>query len=277
MKRTYLILALFSFIATTQVLNIASRNDDPSLMATLWVQNSAEYEAITLQTYKQAEANLAEALVDSSWTASVEQHSGFSKLPPAIVLDIDETVLDNSYYQARLILDNNSFSEESWADWVYESNATAIKGAVKFTKMADSLGIRVFYVSNRDANLMADTIDNLKMHGFPMHDRIRTVLLKGERATWTSSKINRRKWVAARYRILMMVGDDLNDFLPAKEHSPLVRKQMIENYESFIGTRWFVLPNPVYGSWERTLSLTEKEESQATSASGIYRFLNPLR
>ena len=277
MKRIYLTLALFSFIATTQVLNIASRNDDPSLMATLWVQNSAEYEAITLQTYKQAEAKLAEALEDSSWTASVEQHSGFSKLPPAIVLDIDETVLDNSYYQARLILDNDSFSEESWADWVYESNATAIKGAVKFTKMADSLGIRVFYVSNRDANLMSDTIDNLKMHGFPMHDKIHTVLLKGERATWTSSKVNRRKWVVARYRILMMVGDDLNDFLPAKEHSPTARKQMIEDYESFIGTRWFVLPNPVYGSWERTLNLTEKQDLKAVNAQGIYRFLNPLR
>jgi len=277
MKRIYLTIAFFSCAVTSQILYSVSRNDDPSLMATLWVQNSAEYDAITIQTYKQAESNLLKALKDSSWTASVEQASAYSKLPPAIILDIDETVLDNSYYQARLILDNKSYSDESWAKWVYESNATAIKGAVQFTQMADSLGIRVFYVSNRNANLYTDTIQNLEIHGFPLEDKIPVVLLKGERATWTSSKVNRRKWIAARYRILLMVGDDLNDFIPAKELEPRKRKQIIEEYQNYIGTKWFILPNPVYGSWEQTLDLAESNKLEKTNASGMYRFLKPFR
>src|SRR5690606_35019318 len=124
-----------------------------NLHATLWTQTAAEYRAVALQTYAAARERLADALADPSWSAEVAQlrAGGFEALPPAVILDVDETVLDNAPYQARLIRDGGVYTPETWAAWVEEAAAAAVPGALAFTRAADSLGVAVIYLTNRRA------------------------------------------------------------------------------------------------------------------------------
>lgn len=239
----------------------------PTLQGTLWVQNAAEYDALGLQAYKQAEEMLEIALKDTFWTASVAQNSAeVSNLSPAVILDIDETVLDNSPFQVRMIEQNSSFNPEAWTRWVLEENADPVAGALQFTQAAAEKGITVFYVSNRDSETEKATRNNLARLGFPLGDETDTVLLNGERQNWNSDKINRRSVVEKEYRVLMLFGDDLNDFLPAKNITESERDQHVADYAEYWGKKWFILPNPTYGSWEQALlnfeSDTDAEEKQ---------------
>jgi acid phosphatase len=228
--------------------------DNPTTSATLWMQNAAEYKAITTMVYQSAGSELNTALNVRSWTASLEQENALYKdLPPAVILDVDETVLDNAPFQARLIKQNKSYTPERWNDWVREEKADAIAGALAFTKEAVNKGITVFYLTNRDASVEEATYDNLEKLGFPLKENIDVLLTKNERPDWTSAKDNRRQYLAKNYRILMLFGDNLNDFLPADDITNEQRKQLVEKHRQRFGTQWFVLPNPVYGSWEEAL------------------------
>lgn len=242
---------------------------NPSLQATLWVQNSVEFDALAIMAYQTAGFKLDEALADKNWSASVEQESmDVSELPPAIILDIDETVLDNSPFQARMIAQNSEYNSSAWEKWVLEANADAIAGAVDFTNKAAKKGITVIYLSNREANTEEETRQNLIAEGFPISKETDVVLLKGEQENWTSAKIERRKKVASSYRIIMLFGDDFNDFLPAKNISEMQRDALLKQYKNNIGTKWFVLPNPIYGSWNDAMfnfdrSLTDEQKLEA--------------
>jgi acid phosphatase len=227
--------------------------EHPTLFATLWQQTSAEYRAAAMQAYDEASEVLPIALADSGWTAAVEQEGDdFSTLPPAVVLDVDETVLDNSPQQVRTILAGGSFDPEVWGAWVEEARAPAVPGAREFLALADSLGVAVFYVTNRDQPLEAATRRNLESEGLPLDPEVDTILSRGERESWGSDKTSRREAIAERYRIVLLVGDDFNDFvlarLPREE-----RDRLVERYADRWGDRWIVLPNPVYGSWEGAL------------------------
>lgn len=253
MKHVYFSIPLIVVGFLIQSVTVSHKADNASTLSTLWIQNAAEYKALSHQAFNTAERFLPHALDDDQWTASMEQGDNYENLPPAIVLDVDETVLDNSYYQARLILESESFSPDTWNQWVSEKQATAIEGAVSLTNLADSLGIKVFYVTNRDVSTEKETIENLRMLGFPLSDNIRTVLTNGARKDWSSAKTERRKWIAGRYRILMIFGDDLNDFLYAKNTTMTEREKMVAKHKDKWGYQWYVLPNPVYGSWEQAL------------------------
>lgn len=229
--------------------------DDATTSATLWMQNAAEYKALTTMVYQAAESELSSALNVSSWTASLEQQNNYNyrDLPPAVILDVDETVLDNSAFQARLIKNNERYSTEKWNRWVREEKADAIAGALEFTQQAARMGITVFYLTNREASVEESTYDNLKALGFPLKEGVDVLLTKNERQEWTSAKVNRRKYLASNYRILMLFGDNLNDFLPAEDLNAAERERLVEKYEQRFGSQWYVLPNPVYGSWESAL------------------------
>lgn len=227
---------------------------DPTTSATLWVQTAAEYHALTLTVYRSASSQLNNALNVTSWTAAVEQEdNSYRDLPPAIIMDVDETVLDNSPFQARLIKQNKSYSSEQWNNWVREEKADAIPGALAFAKEAAAKGITVFYLTNRNASVEEATYDNLEKLGFPLKNGTDVLLTKNERQAWTSAKVNRRKYLATNYRILMLFGDNLNDFVPTDGLNVEERDQLIEEHRDRFGTQWFVLPNPVYGSWEEVL------------------------
>ena len=224
----------------------------PTLFATLWQQTSAEYRAAALQAYDEACEVLPIALADSSWTAAVEQEGAdYAGLPPAVVLDIDETVLDNSPQQARTILAGGGFDPEAWGAWVNEARAPAVPGAREFLAVADSLGVAVFYVTNRDLPLEEATRRNLEAEGLPLDPDVDTVLSRGE-GEGGSDKSARRAAVAERYRIVLLVGDDFNDFVSARLPRA-ERDRLVERYADRWGDRWIMLPNPVYGSWEGAL------------------------
>ena len=227
---------------------------NPTLSATLWVQNAAEFKALTTSVYESAAQNLDSLLRAKNHTAMLEQQDmEYRSLPPAIILDVDETVLDNAPFQARLIKQNESYSPEKWNSWVREEQADAIPGAVRFTQKADAMGITVFYLTNREAQVEMATFNNLDALGFPLKDDVDVLLTKNEEPGWTSAKVDRRKHVAQNYRVIMLLGDNLNDLLDADDISHQERLNLVKKYEPRFGTQWFVLPNPVYGSWEQAL------------------------
>ena len=221
------------------------------LDSTLWVQRSAESKIADRQAYAWATRQLDVAIKDKNWSAATEQQPGYEKLPPAIILDLDETVLDNSPYYARMVRDNTIYTDPSWDAWVDEVQAGVLPGAADFLKIAVSKGVQIFYVSNRNRINEAGTRANLKKLGLPVQGALSGstdhVLLKGERPAWTSDKTSRRALIAKNYRILMLVGDDLNDFVSARKITLAQRSALANKYASFWGERWILLPNPLYG------------------------------
>jgi len=226
----------------------------PGLLSTRWVQTSAEYTALALQAYALARRQLAQALADSTWTAYPAQAdaSDLARRPPAVIMDVDETVLDNSPYQAWLVTTGRSFSPESWARWVRAAQAEPVPGAVAFVQEALRHGVQVFYVTNRTADLEAATRRNLQAVGFPLPDTLDVILTRGERPEWASSdKEPRRALLGRHYRILLQIGDQLGDFVSEPETSTEAWRALVLRHRTWWGTRWIVLPNPQYGAWQR--------------------------
>lgn len=226
----------------------------PTTSATLWTQNAAEYQALTKMVYRAATSNLAMAIEDSYWTAyPAQENKQIRKLPPAIIVDVDETVLDNSPFQARMIQQNSSYDPQQWNDWVMEAKANPVPGALDFTQRAAKRRVAVFYLTNREAKVEDVTRKNLNEFGFPLSEDEDRILSKNERDNWTSAKTQRRAYIAQNYRIIMLFGDDLNDFISAKNISQKERAHIVEENREKWGKLWYVLPNPVYGSWENAL------------------------
>src|SRR5215207_2128603 len=129
------------------------------LLATLWTQRSVEYKATALTVFALAQIRLDQALADKSWTAAPgEQKGDFASLP----------LVDNSLYQVWMLKNNQTFSTKTWNDFCAAQVSRAIPGAVEFTKYAESKGVKVFYITNRDASTEKDTRANMEKLGFPM-------------------------------------------------------------------------------------------------------------
>lgn len=230
-----------------------SEKTHENLNAVLWMRTSLEYRHAARQAFRLASLMLDAALADRHWTAALEQSAGYENLPPAVILDVDETVLDNSPAQVDTMLSaTGTFQEADWDLWVKKASAKAIPGAADFLKLASAKGVEIFYVTNRDRHHEADTVKNLAAEGLPFADE-EHVLVKGEVEGWGSDKASRRRYVASRYRILLLVGDDANDFLSGVRAGTADREQAIAPYESYLGTRWIMVPNPSYGTWENAL------------------------
>ncbi len=248
--------------ASTPAVAVAAPATPPNdnLNAVAWTQMAIERDLIYIQAYRAAQDQLAFALRDTHWEALPE---GERKTPlkgirkTAIIVDIDETVLDNSPYQARLVRDGRDFNEFTWAEWCREEVAAPIPGALEFTRFAASKGVTVFYLSNRARDLREATISNLRKEGFPIADDEDVFLGLGTIVSGCeqngSEKGCRRELISRSYRVLMQVGDQLGDFIDVLANTPSGRRDAIEPYMDWIGRRWFVLPNPTYGSWEPAL------------------------
>ncbi len=225
------------------------------LNSVLWTQTAAERRALSTQIYRQAKPMLDAALEDPDWTASLEQGEGASELPPAIVLDVDETVLDNSDFQAQLIIDNIKFRRPHWQEWCRKEKAPPIPGALEFTKYAAQRGVTVMYLTNRRHEVEEATRNNLEKFGFPLKVDEDTLYTRGEKEEWDiSDKSSRRTDIATRYRVLLLFGDDLNDFVSGTRRSLAERDAVVAEYDEYWGSKWFVLPNPEYGGWQGALS-----------------------
>ena len=231
---------------------------DDNLNAVAWSQAAVEHDLIYRQTYRDAQDRLPAALADPRWDAltPTDRRHPSAQLPPAVVLDIDETVLDNSPYQARLVRDGGEFNEADWEAWCREARARALPGAVAFTRFAAAHGVAVIYISNRAAALDAATLANLRQVGLPVSGPQAFLGLGTPVPGCTqhgSDKGCRRQWVSQHYRVLMQFGDQLGDFLDIPDNTPAARAAVVQPYLGWIGERWFVLPNPTYGSWEPAL------------------------
>jgi acid phosphatase len=245
---------------------------DPALLALLWTQRAAEYHALCLQTFQAARGMLDAALADPRWTAVPEQAGrDVAALPPAVIVDVDETVLDNSPFNARCLLAGQPFAAAAWTRWVQEAQAAPLPGALEFLAAAAAKGVTVFYLTNRSREHEAATRSNLARAGMPLLDQagIDVVLCRNE-VDAEADKTGRRARVAATHRVLLVCGDDLNDFVSgvrptqaAGRHPPASRRHEGERLAAarlartseaaaWWGTRWFMLPNPVYGSWLET-------------------------
>ncbi|MCS4235755.1 5'-nucleotidase, lipoprotein e(P4) family [Stenotrophomonas sp. BIGb0135] len=230
-----------------------SANDN--LNAVLWMQRAQEYKAITEQTYRAAADHLDKALKEANWDALVPEERGNAAkgLKPAVVLDVDETVLDNSPYQARLVRDGKEYDELSWDQWVAEKKAKAIPGVVDFAKAANAKGVTLLYISNRAVHLKEATLANLRAEGLPVADDsvflgLGTVVKDCEQAG--SEKNCRRRLAGQQYRVLMQFGDQLGDFVEVTANTNDGRDALLQQYHDWFGERWWMLPNPTYGGFE---------------------------
>jgi 5'-nucleotidase (lipoprotein e(P4) family) len=235
------------------------QNDD--LDATLWVSNSVEYQGNSLGMYQLAKMRLDEALADKSWTAASEQTGSYQDLPPAVILDADETAIDNGGYENWLVVAGKDFSGKTWDEWVKAAEATAVPGAVDFTKYADSKGVKVFYVTNRTADEEDATRKNMEALGFPMGGNVDTFLMSKEKPDWTSKKGTRRAFIAKDYRILLLVGDNYGDFTDDYGGSEADRLSSFQANAAHIGHDWIFIANPEYGSFESAPFLSDYKKS----------------
>ena len=224
-----------------------------SLLAVLFKRTSAEYKANTYQVYASAKKNIDKALEDRSWTALVNQNKNYEDLPPAIILDIDETVLDNSEHQVRSIKNGTNYPI-GWKEWVSEESASALPGVKEFLTYAKAKGIKIFYVTNRTHDLEEYTRNNVKALGLPLDNDVDVLLMKNEKG-WTSDKTSRRDLIKKDYRVIQIFGDQLDDFIPLEDTASSVnnRKELIDQYADMWGEKWYMLINPMYGEWEETL------------------------
>lgn len=205
------------------------------VMATLWMQAAAEFRALSYQAFNIATVNLDAFL--GAYTGSK---------PVAVIVDADETVLDNSAYEAFLIGQDFGYSSTTWDPWMAAAQAKAMPGAREFLEFAAAQGVEVFYVTNRKMVGYEGTKKNLESLGFPFADDKHLML-----RTDSSDKQGRRERVAADYEVALLIGDNLNDFTSdfAKK-SVQQRFAETDRLRGTWGTRFIVLPNPVYGDWE---------------------------
>lgn len=243
MKKALLFLSVLTMAGChTQKTAVRPVSVDGKLWASLFQQKAAEYKALCFQAYATARFRLDEALA--------QPHTK----PLAVVTDIDETVLDNSPYAVRQSLAGKDYEPASWAAWTAEARADTLAGARAFFSYAESKGVEVFYITNRDEKERAATLENLRKYRFPFVDDAHLVLRSGE-----SSKENRRKKVQERFEIALLLGDNLSDFNAVfdkvkDDPTPEDRRQKaLDASAGLFGKKFIVLPNSAYGDWETVL------------------------
>ena len=261
LKRGVLPVFLVVFLGSTWRGTELAPTNEHLVMAVLWYQHAAEMRALYYQAFHAAGMQI-----------DIDHKTRKGKKPGAVIVDVDETVLDNSPHSAKMILENKSFPY-AWTDWVNRAEAEALPGAVEFLNNAVAKGYDAFYVSNRSAETeMEGTIRNLRCKGFPQVDSTRVLL-----RTQESSKETRRRQIMKTHDIVVLIGDNLND------HAEVFEKRSIDERfaetdrlrEEF-GARFIVLPNPLYGEWEsaiyryqRGLTQEQKEHLRRSALKGF--------
>jgi 5'-nucleotidase (lipoprotein e(P4) family) len=221
--------------------------------AILWTQSSAEYRALAYQTFSLAKLRIDQDL----------RHRSAKRR--AVIVDVDETVLDNSRFQAELVLRDAAYTAENWKAWCDRAEAGAVPGAVDFLKYAANRGVRVFYITNRRQPEKAGTITNLIKLGFPGVTED-SVMIR-EQGT-TASKESRRERVRRRYSIAMLVGDNLNDFNDNFSGKSIAdRSSEVDHERAEFGSRFIVVPNPMYGDWENAVNNNQSNLNDAQRAA----------
>lgn len=264
-SRILLITIALLFAANINAQNAAKADSEYQIGATLYTQKAAEYRALAYQAFNLAHWQL-DADLDKTNVKKLPKAE--RNRPRAIIVDIDETVLDNSPAQAEQITKNIPFNLNDWYRWSEMRIAKAIPGSVEFLNYAVSKGVKIFYVSNRDEIQKHATMDNLKRAGF-LDIGTDNVLLreKDEKGNNISTKTPRRDLVGQKYRIVFLMGDNLDDFSDVFERKSVAdRFAETDKVKTDWGKHWIVLPNAMYGTWESAIyeygRLTEEQKKQ---------------
>ena len=223
---------------------------DMKMYPVLWHQTSAEYRALCYQAFNAAKTYI-ETLIPNR-----EPNEKF-----AIITDLDETIIDNSYLEAKQIKEGKEYNNARWKEWVNMSAATEVPGAIEFLQWAASRNITIFYISNRSVSDVKATLANMKKLQLPNADEEHMLFLSTE-----STKEPRRQIVAKDHKIVMLMGDNLNDFTNLFEKKSIDdRKAETDKVKDEWGKKFIVLPNAIYGEWENAFydykrNLTPKEK-----------------
>ena len=207
------------------------------VLATLFQQTAAEYRALCYQAFNIGRIMLDVDLADKT----VDKHR-------IIVLDIDETVIDNSPFQAKSVLNSTNYPTY-WKEWCNLAEAEPLPGAIEFLNYARANGVSIYYITNRKEEFKEVTIQNLKEKGFPHADAEHVIMRTAE-----ASKEGRRQELLTKHHISLLFGDNLNDFAEDFEGKDIKsRFAAVDQSSNLFGTRFIVLPNAMYGDWEDAL------------------------
>jgi 5'-nucleotidase (lipoprotein e(P4) family) len=203
-----------------------------------WFRTSAEQRALYLQIYRSATATVerrAAGLPAGSW---------------AVILDADETLIDNSPYELQQARLGVPYDSVTWDAWVNRGAAAALPGGVEFTSRVHALGGRVVVVTNRDDRYCGVTRQNILRVGIPADE----VLCRTDRANgskdprFTAVQNGVAPSTLPPLNVVMWVGDNIQDFPGLTQAA--IRTAPDSSFAAF-GERFIALPNPMYGSWER--------------------------
>ena len=227
-------------------------------MGLLWMRTSAEYRALAYQGYNVAMNAVKMAVTDPS----------HQRKPLAIVLDADETVVDNTKLMGESIVNGNGrFDAPWWRQAVHQGKSQAMPGAVEFLNEVHKQGVEIFYVSNRYAPVNYDaTVQNFKALGFPSVDKDHVLLFEKD-----SDKQPRFDMIAKKYYVVVYMGDNAGDFpIGTKGKTLAERNAIIDAHKEDFGTTFVVFPNPAYGSWVSSLAkdyqnLSPEEQKQVNN------------
>ena len=225
MKYKFLILLLFPLLIVSQNNTIINNKSElPNDIK--WVTSSSEYVILCEQIYRTAWLEIKTKLLAMDY--------------PVIIMDLDETVLDNSEYQINLFSKREEYNITSWNRFVKKEISTLVPGAKEFIKKyKQKINAKIIYISNRDASTLKATINNMQALGVYFEDDI--FLLKQDK---NDSKVIRRQEVFSgssrmqiygSHKIIAYFGDAAGDF------------PNDEKYE--FGINKFIFPNPMYGKW----------------------------
>lgn len=257
MKRHYVL------IAALLVAGCAEKPEPDLDIGVLWVKHSAEYAAISMQTYADARDDLPRLLADPQWSALPGQTDAADK-PAAIILDVDETVATNVDFQVTLEGEYTSLKHHLWSK---SYHSIPVPGVLETIALARELGITVFFLTNRpceevegvpgDCPQLEATIDDIREVG--IETDAEHVLLAWQRPGWSKEKLIRREFIGETHRVIALFGDDYGDFVHCTRAKPLEpctepatresRHAALETYADYWGNGWYILPNPMHGSW----------------------------
>ncbi len=230
-----------------------------------WVRDSAEYVAVATQVYRTAENALPGMVADQDWSALPYQRDA-AHLPPAVILDIDQTSLTNPVFQAY-IWREPPFTEERLNDWSAAHDATPTPGINAYAEKAKRHDVNLFFVTNRECRPNAESSEPCPQKAVVIQDLLEAglpasaenVFLAAEREGWGKEKRARFEWIAENYRVIQLIGDDLGDFIPCVRRRPVEpctvgatidnRFEATAEYGDYWGAGWYILPNPMHGSW----------------------------
>ena len=283
-------------------------------LAELWVQTSAEYKALCYQTYTAASHQFDAWAPYLKKRADGKAYLDNSQKPLAIILDLDETVVDNSGFQAFSVKTGAKYNPFLWNAWVEFQgiNASAgrmVPGATEFLNKMKDMGVTPIFISNRTVGQEAPTIKVLQRAGLDLTDIENRVLLReigdgeerqareviAEESLDPNSKLAqevlegegkkeaRRRRIRRKYDVLAYFGDVHGDFEPFLEMADTTqrvfeqRQNAADKHRANWGNTWFILPNPMYGSWGLGQAIPKGEVKSSLNDFGFSTYVRARR